>query len=57
VGAPGEFNADGKAPPPSYVSEFLSSPDGLALAHAITRLPNPKLRRSILALVEEIAAV
>jgi transcriptional regulator with XRE-family HTH domain len=55
-GAPGQLKADGKTPPSSYVSEFLSTSDGLALVRAFTRLPNPKLRRSVVALVEEIAA-
>jgi transcriptional regulator with XRE-family HTH domain len=55
-GAPGQLKTDGKTPPASYVSEFLSTSDGLALVRAFTRLPNPKLRRSVVALVEEIAA-
>jgi transcriptional regulator with XRE-family HTH domain len=55
-GAPGQFNTDGKAPPPSYVSEFLLSPHGLLLARAFARLPDARLRRSIVALVESIAA-
>jgi transcriptional regulator with XRE-family HTH domain len=54
--APGQHKADGKIPPASYVSEFLSTSDGLALVRAFTRLPNPKLRRSVVALIEEIAA-
>jgi transcriptional regulator with XRE-family HTH domain len=54
--APGQHKADGKTPPAAYVSEFLSTSDGLALVRAFMRLLNPKLRRSVVALVEEIAA-
>jgi transcriptional regulator with XRE-family HTH domain len=54
-GAPDQFNTDGKKPTADYVSEFLSTCDGLALARAFTRLPNAKLRRSLVALVERIA--
>jgi transcriptional regulator with XRE-family HTH domain len=54
--APGQHKAGGKAPPASYVSEFLSTSDGLALVRAFTQLSNTKLRRSVVALVEEIAA-
>jgi hypothetical protein len=37
------------------VSDFLASSDGLALAKAFTRIKEPKLRRCIINLVEEIA--
>jgi transcriptional regulator with XRE-family HTH domain len=53
--APGQTKIDGKAPSPSYVSDFLATSDGLALTRAFTRLSNAKLPRSIVALVEEIA--
>ena len=43
------------APLPDYVSEFLATSDGVALVKAFTRLPSDKLRRRIVALVEEIA--
>jgi hypothetical protein len=35
--------------------QFLATSDGLALARAFTRLTNAKLRRKVVALVEEIA--
>jgi transcriptional regulator with XRE-family HTH domain len=41
-------------PTPNYASEFLASADGLALARAFMRIPNARLRRRILELVEEI---
>jgi transcriptional regulator with XRE-family HTH domain len=57
-GAPhvaGHPKTDGNAPSPAYVSDFLATSDGLALTKAFTRLKDAKLRRSIVALVEEIA--
>ena len=54
-GAPGQLNADGSAPSPAFVFEFLAPSDGLALTRAFMRLSSGKLRRSIVALVEEIA--
>jgi transcriptional regulator with XRE-family HTH domain len=47
--------AKGAAPPPSYVSDFLATSDGLALVKAFTRIKEPKLRRHIVHLVQEIA--
>jgi transcriptional regulator with XRE-family HTH domain len=41
--------------PPDYVSEFLTSTDGLALTKAFTRIKDAKVRRAIVKLVEEIA--
>jgi transcriptional regulator with XRE-family HTH domain len=52
---PGKLKTDGKALSPSYVSEFLATSDGLALAKAFMRLKESKLRRSIVNIVEEIA--
>jgi transcriptional regulator with XRE-family HTH domain len=43
------------APSPSYVSDFLASTDGLALTKSFTRIKDPKLRRRIVELVEQIA--
>jgi transcriptional regulator with XRE-family HTH domain len=40
---------------PSYVSDFLATRDGLALAKAFMAVEDKKLRRCIVALVEEIA--
>jgi transcriptional regulator with XRE-family HTH domain len=49
--------ADGmaEAPSPSYVSDFLATSDGLALTKAFMEIKEPKLRRRIVDLVEEIA--
>ena len=46
----------GEAASPAYVSDFLASSEGLALTRAFTRIGDPKLRRSIVELVEQIAA-
>ena len=57
-GAPhiaGQPKIAGDSPLPDYVSEFLATSDGLALVKAFTLLPSDKLRRRIVALVEEIA--
>ena len=45
----------GEAPSPAYVSEFLSTTDGLALTKAFMRIEDAKLRRRIVDLVEQIA--
>jgi transcriptional regulator with XRE-family HTH domain len=49
--------ADGlrEAPSPAYVADFLATSEGLALTKAFTRIKEPKLRRRIVDLVEEIA--
>jgi transcriptional regulator with XRE-family HTH domain len=39
----------------SYVTDFLATSDGLSLAKAFMLVENPKLRRAIVRLVEEIA--
>src|SRR6266851_292190 len=57
-GAPhvlGQPKGSGDAPSPAYVSDFLASSDGLALTKAFRRIEEPKLRRRIVDLVEEIA--
>jgi transcriptional regulator with XRE-family HTH domain len=58
-GAPditGRGLAGGKeAPSPAYISDFLASSDGLALTKAFMRISDPKLRRRIVDLVEQIA--
>ena len=52
----GKQSEDGsKAPVADYVSEFLSSSDGLALTKAFTNIKDSKLRRRVVDLVEEIA--
>jgi transcriptional regulator with XRE-family HTH domain len=53
--APGQHKGTGAAPSPGYVSDFLATSDGVALASAFTRIANAKLRRCIVHLVEEIA--
>jgi transcriptional regulator with XRE-family HTH domain len=56
-GPTGSINADGvtAAPSPAYVSDFLATSEGLALTRAFTRISDPKLRRSIVDLVEQMA--
>jgi transcriptional regulator with XRE-family HTH domain len=44
-----------EAPSPAYVSDFLATSEGLALTKAFTRIKQPRLRRRIVDLVEEIA--
>src|SRR5205807_1378279 len=39
------------APSSAYVSNFLATTDGLVLVQAFTRIREPKLRRSIVAMV------
>jgi transcriptional regulator with XRE-family HTH domain len=57
-GPGGAVNANGlnEAPSPAYVSDFLATSEGLALTRAFTRIADSKLRRSIVDLVEQIAA-
>jgi len=38
-----------------YVADYLATSDGLQLTQAFMRIPNAKLRRSIVNLVEQIA--
>jgi transcriptional regulator with XRE-family HTH domain len=52
-GAPG--GSDGTAESPSYVSEFLATSDGLALAKAFMRIEDARLRRLIVHLVGDCA--
>ena len=51
-------NTDGynEGTSPAYVSDFLATTEGLALTRAFTRITDAKLRRSIVELVEQIAA-
>jgi transcriptional regulator with XRE-family HTH domain len=41
---------------PVYVADFLATPEGLALSRAFTRISDGRLRRSLVELVEQIAA-
>jgi transcriptional regulator with XRE-family HTH domain len=52
---PGQTEGNSAAPSPDYVTDFLATSDGLALTKAFTRIKEPKLRRRIVNLVEEIA--
>jgi transcriptional regulator with XRE-family HTH domain len=57
-GAPASIglpDLDAKVQPPSYVNDFLATSDGLALVAAYARVRDPKVRRAIVALVEQIA--
>jgi transcriptional regulator with XRE-family HTH domain len=58
-GAPslGGGNGMKDAPTASYVSDFLATSEGLSLTKAFTRIKDPKLRRRIVDLVEEIAGI
>ena len=56
-GSPGS-SADTKnfddAPSPTYVADFLATAEGLALIRAFTLIPDIKLRRAIVGMVELI---
>lgn len=51
---PGRSQGLGEAPSPAYVTDFLATSDGLTLVKAFVRIQNPKLRRRIVDLVEEM---
>jgi transcriptional regulator with XRE-family HTH domain len=52
---PGEERAQTDAPFPQFVSDYLVTSDGLNLTKAFLQIRDPKLRRSIVNLVEQIA--
>jgi transcriptional regulator with XRE-family HTH domain len=57
-GAPSGFSENagfGEAQSPAYVSDFLATSDGLALVKAFQQIPDSKVRRRIVDLVEAIA--
>jgi transcriptional regulator with XRE-family HTH domain len=57
-GAPhvgGQHDPQTSAPSPQYVSDYLATKDGLQLTKAFMQIRDPKLRRSIVNLVEQIA--
>lgn len=56
-GRPGESAAGSldEASSPTYVTDFLATSEGLSLTRAFMRISDPKLRRSIVDLVERIA--
>jgi transcriptional regulator with XRE-family HTH domain len=41
---------------PTYVNDFLATADGVALVKAFTRIPDTKLRRAIVALVQQVGS-
>jgi transcriptional regulator with XRE-family HTH domain len=53
IGLPEPPEADAESP--AYVSDFLATSDGMALVKAFTRIGDAKLRRAIVALVQEVA--
>jgi transcriptional regulator with XRE-family HTH domain len=53
IGLPEPPEADAESP--AYVSDFLATSDGMALVKAFTRIGDSKLRRAIVALVQEVA--
>ena len=55
AGTPGTQQSCEDAPSPAYVSEFLATSDGLSLTKAFMRIPDAKLRRRIVDLVQQIA--
>ena len=54
--APGQPKPSGKAPSATYVSEFLATSDGQALARAFMRIKNVQVRRDITKLVADLGA-
>lgn len=55
--APGQLTLDGNTPSPTYVSDFLATKDGLTLTKAFTQIKDATLRRVIVDLVGDIAAM
>jgi len=51
----GQHDAKTDAPSPQYISDYLATSDGLQLTKAFMQIPDPKLRRSIVNLVEQLA--
>jgi transcriptional regulator with XRE-family HTH domain len=53
-GSPGSSTHFDESPSPTYVADFLATSEGLALIRAFTRIPDIKLRRAIVDMVELI---
>jgi transcriptional regulator with XRE-family HTH domain len=51
-----ESSGEGAAPSAAYVDDFLASSEGLSLTRSFMAIDNPKLRRCIVDLVEQLAA-
>jgi transcriptional regulator with XRE-family HTH domain len=49
-----QHHAPNGAPFPQYVADYLATSDGLQLTKAFMQIPDPKLRRSLVNLVEAI---
>ena len=54
-GSPGSSAVFNEAPSPTYIADFLATAEGLALVRAFTNIPNIKLRRAIVEMVELIS--
>jgi transcriptional regulator with XRE-family HTH domain len=54
IGLPDPVGSDAECP--DYVSDFIATSDGVALVKAFTRISDAKLRRTIVALVQQIAS-
>jgi transcriptional regulator with XRE-family HTH domain len=54
-GTPGQIKAKGNAPSSAFVSDFVTSTEGLTLAKAFTQIKDAKVRHHIVKLVGEIA--
>ena len=52
---PGQQKAKGIAPSSAFVTDFIASSEGLALAKAFTQIKNANVRHHIVKLVSEIA--
>lgn len=39
----------------SPVTEFMATPDGLMIAHAFVRIPDPKVRRAVAAAISDLS--
>jgi transcriptional regulator with XRE-family HTH domain len=51
-----QHHAQTDAPSPQYVSDYLATPEALDLTRAFMQIPDAKLRRAIVKLVEQLAA-
>jgi transcriptional regulator with XRE-family HTH domain len=54
-GTPGQQKAKDNAPSSTYVSDFLATTDGLALAKEFTKIKHARIRHHVVKLVNEIA--
>jgi transcriptional regulator with XRE-family HTH domain len=54
LGLPEPTEADAESP--AYVSDFLATSDGVALVKAFTRIRDAKVRRAIVALVQQVVS-